>query len=92
MSGDCGHGWGGHLDGASGPCYRCEVERLRAEQRTLRNAAVTATERAEKAEAERDALLKTLRWLDRWLGHKPMTECTAKIKAAIDAARKEQSK
>jgi len=23
MSGDCGHGWGYHFDGASGPCYRC---------------------------------------------------------------------
>jgi hypothetical protein len=43
----------------------------------------------EQVRAERDELLKTLRWLDRWLGHKPMAECTAKIKAAIDAARKE---
>jgi len=23
MSGDCGHGWGYHYDGASGPCYKC---------------------------------------------------------------------
>lgn len=29
MSGDCGHGWGYHYDGASGPCYRCIEERNR---------------------------------------------------------------
>lgn len=23
MSGDCGHGWGYHNDGPSGPCYKC---------------------------------------------------------------------
>lgn len=31
MSGDCGHGWGHHYDGASGPCYACllnEAEKL----------------------------------------------------------------
>lgn len=27
MSGDCGHGWGYHYDGPSGPCYKCEEER-----------------------------------------------------------------
>ena len=26
MSGDCGHGWGFHYDGASGPCYKCLAE------------------------------------------------------------------
>ena len=26
MSGDCGHGWMYHLDGASGPCYKCVEE------------------------------------------------------------------
>jgi hypothetical protein len=30
MSGDCGHGWGYHYDGASGICYKCEeIELLR---------------------------------------------------------------
>lgn len=24
MSGDCGHGWGYHNDGPSGPCSKCE--------------------------------------------------------------------
>ena len=24
MSGDCGHGWGYHYDGPSGPCYKCK--------------------------------------------------------------------
>lgn len=28
MSGDCGHGWGWHHDGAAGPCYRCYEEQL----------------------------------------------------------------
>lgn len=26
MSGDCGHGWGYHKDGPSGPCSKCEQE------------------------------------------------------------------
>ena len=31
MSGDCGHGWGYHNDGPSGPCSKCETERLSRE-------------------------------------------------------------
>lgn len=26
MSGDCGHGWGYHKQGPSGPCSKCEEE------------------------------------------------------------------
>lgn len=26
MSGDCGHGWGYHLNGPSGPCAKCEEQ------------------------------------------------------------------
>jgi hypothetical protein len=31
-------------------------------------------------------LLKTLKWLDRWLGGKPMTECSSRILEAIAKA------
>lgn len=29
MSGDCGHGWGHHYDGPSGPCYACLLNEAR---------------------------------------------------------------
>jgi len=57
------------------PITREQVCELIAENKRLR--------------AERDALLGTIKWLERWLGHRPMPECTAKIHAAIDSARKE---
>jgi hypothetical protein len=34
-------------------------------------------------------LLKTLKWLDRWLGAKPMTECSSRILEAIAKAEGE---
>ena len=36
--------------------------------------------------AQRDALLKTMKWLDRWMGAKPMTECSEKVRAALKKA------
>ena len=36
--------------------------------------------------AENGELLKTLKWLDRWLGGKPMTECSSRILDAIARA------
>ena len=35
MSGDCGHGWGYHKQGASGPCSKCEEAEARGYQRGL---------------------------------------------------------
>lgn len=29
MSGDCGHGWGYHSRGASGPCDKCTAEQAK---------------------------------------------------------------
>lgn len=37
-------------------------------------------------EQQRDALLKTMKWLDNWLGGKPMPEVADKIRAAIAKA------
>jgi hypothetical protein len=68
-----------------------EVERLRAELAESERDAVEAAFLQGKAEAGRDALLGTLKWLERWLGHKSIPECAAKIRSAItviDAARK----
>lgn len=51
---------------------QAEVERLTRECQTLRNVAVTADERAEKAEVERDALradAERYRWLRERLTH-----------------------
>lgn len=37
MSGNCGHGWGYHSQGAAGPCDKCEKEKkLLAERDALR--------------------------------------------------------
>ena len=33
MSGDCGHGWGYHYDGADGPCYACMDEKKRRQEK-----------------------------------------------------------
>jgi hypothetical protein len=33
-----------------------------------------------------EELLKTLKWLDRWLGGKPMTECSSRILDSIKKA------
>ena len=41
-----------------------------------RETAVSALARVKRLESD-------LRWLDRWLGHKPMPECVARIKAAL---------
>jgi hypothetical protein len=38
--------------------------------------------------AENARLREHLRWLDRWLGHKPMTECSARISAALKESGK----
>lgn len=34
MSGDCGHGWGYHSNGPSGPCDKCEEEAKKARGET----------------------------------------------------------
>ena len=67
-----------------------EHNKLRAEQKTLRNAAVTATERAEKAEAERDALREDAeRWRTLPMFIDDYQINYVRLKEEIDAARRE---
>jgi len=40
-----------------------------------------------RLELDRAALMKALKWLDNWLGHKPMPECSKRITDALAAAR-----
>jgi hypothetical protein len=42
---------------------------------------------ARRLELDRAELMKVLDWLDRWLGDKPMTECSKRITDALTAAR-----
>ena len=42
---------------------------------------------AERLELDRAELMKVIDWLDRWLGSKPMTECSKRITDALTAAR-----
>lgn len=43
MSGNCGHGWGYHSQGAAGPCDKCEKEKkLLAERDALRSVLLEA--------------------------------------------------
>jgi hypothetical protein len=42
---------------------------------------------ARRLELDRANLMKVLDWLDRWLGDKPMTECSKRITDALTAAR-----
>ena len=58
MSGDCGHGWGYHFDGPSGPCYRCirnDNDRLSAEVERL-------TARLAEAETRANELAARTHW------------------------------
>jgi endonuclease/exonuclease/phosphatase family metal-dependent hydrolase len=75
-----------HCDGPSGPCYKCEVERLRAELADAQSHIVKLQEVWEDTRNQRDALraivkeqtalTKTGQWSD------------ARINVALDAARK----
>jgi len=42
---------------------------------------------ARRLELDRAALMDALQWLDNWLGHKPMPECSKRITDALAAAR-----
>lgn len=55
MSGDCGHGWGYHHDGPSGPCYACErdeTQKFLAELKALNEEAWADGIKNERLEAE----------------------------------------
>lgn len=43
-------------------------------------------EREAKLMARVEQLLSAMKWLDRWMGHKPLHECADKVRAAIAAA------
>lgn len=43
----------------------------------------------EKLEAQRDALLEALKWLDRWMSDKTMPECRWKVRGTIEAVERE---
>lgn len=49
MSGDCGHGWGYHFDGPSGPCYACETGSLSSDGDVQRKLAAQQHKRRESA-------------------------------------------
>ena len=67
---------------------KAEQGRLHAElERCKQVCAATA----EGWRVERAALLKTMKWLDNWMGAKPMTECSEKVRAAIKAAEGEKT-
>ena len=66
-------------------CEDYAQHKQRQDQRVLELA-----ERALELKAQRDALLKTMKWLDNWMGAKPMTECSEKARAAIKAAEGEK--
>ena len=63
------------------------AEALELERPMIRKDKRAAAElrRLSAIEAQRDALLNTMKWLDRWMGHKSMLECAYKARAAIKA-------
>ena len=70
-------------------CVEAAVDRemaLRMEVADLIGRGAAQHEAVEAAQADAAALREALKWLDRWLGHKPMTECTARISAALARA------
>ncbi len=40
-----------------------------------------------KMRAERDELVAGIRWLDRWMGDKPMIHCANKVRASSPSTR-----
>lgn len=34
-------------------------------------------------------LVKTLKWLDNWMGHKPLVDCAKQVRAAIAKAKEQ---
>ena len=67
-----------------------QIGRATTAEAALQMTKVTHALKIAAVEAQRDALLKTMKWLDRWMGDKPMTECSEKVRAAIKAAEGEQ--
>ena len=45
--------------------------------------------RLSAVETQRDALLETLKWLDRWMSDKTMPECRWKVRGTIEAVEGE---
>ena len=67
-----------------------QIGRATTAEAALQMTKVTHALKIAAVEAQRDALLKTMKWLDRWMGAKPMTECSEKVRAAIKQAEGEQ--
>ena len=67
-----------HLDDVIAPALR----------QALRDPRIANTElrRLSAVEAQRDALLEALKWLDKWMSDKTIPECVWKVRAAIKAA------
>ena len=66
-----------------------QIGRATAAKAALQMTKTTHALKIAAVEAQRDALLKTMKWLDNWMGAKPMTECSEKVRAAIKAAEGE---
>ena len=67
-----------------------QIGRATAAEAALQMTKATHALKIAAVEAQRDALLKTMKWLDNWMGAKPMTECSEKVRAAIKAAEGEK--
>ena len=67
-----------------------QIGRATAAKAALQMTKTTHALKIAAVEAQRDALLKTMKWLDNWMGAKPMTECSEKVRAAIKAAEGEK--
>ena len=64
MSGDCGHGWGYHYDGPSGPCYKCKEKQT---EERIANLEHQLAEKQAEIESMQPALLR--------YGYLPCDEC-----------------
>ena len=67
-----------------------QIGRATAAEAALQMTKATHALKIAAVEAQRDALLEALKWLDNWMSDKTIPECVWKVRAAIKAV--EESK
>ena len=53
------------------------------------NSAHQAAAELRRLHALNQELVKTLKWLDNWMGHKPLVDCAKQVRAAIAKAKEQ---
>ena len=66
-----------------------QIGRATAAEAALQMTRATHALKIAAVEAQRDALLEALKWLDKWMSDKTIPECVWKVRAAIKAVEED---